>query len=69
VGVSVNEAMSAADVHEVISLLGSTPAAAASDAMKGFERTSDFMTHPVFNSHRSETEMLRYLKKLENPSN
>jgi glycine dehydrogenase len=24
------------------------------------------MTHPVFNTHRSETEMLRYLKKLEN---
>lgn len=28
-------------------------------------RSSDFMTHPVFNSHRSETEMLRYIKELE----
>jgi glycine dehydrogenase len=28
-------------------------------------RTSDFLQHPVFNRYRSETEMLRYLKKLE----
>ncbi len=30
-----------------------------------FARTSDFMTHPVFNSHHSEHEMLRYIKLLE----
>jgi glycine dehydrogenase len=30
-----------------------------------FARTSKFLTHPVFNSHRSETEMLRYMRKLE----
>jgi glycine dehydrogenase len=29
-------------------------------------RTSSFLTHPVFNSHHSEHEMLRYIKKLEN---
>jgi len=29
-------------------------------------RSSDFMTHPVFNTHHSETEMMRYMKKLEN---
>ncbi len=29
-------------------------------------RTSEFLTHPVFNSHHSETEMMRYLKQLEN---
>ena len=27
-------------------------------------RTSDFLTHPVFSQHRSETQMLRYLRKL-----
>ncbi|MCL1078636.1 glycine dehydrogenase (aminomethyl-transferring) [Parashewanella spongiae] len=29
-------------------------------------RTSEYLTHPVFNSHHSETQMLRYLKSLEN---
>ena len=29
-------------------------------------RTSEFLAHPVFNSYHSETEMLRYLKRLEN---
>ncbi|MBS1743360.1 MAG: aminomethyl-transferring glycine dehydrogenase [Bacteroidetes bacterium] len=29
-------------------------------------RTSSFLTHPVFNTHRSETEMMRYIKSLEN---
>ncbi|MEO9946805.1 aminomethyl-transferring glycine dehydrogenase [Paraglaciecola sp.] len=29
------------------------------------QRTTEFMTHPVFNSYHSETEMLRYIKSLE----
>lgn len=28
-------------------------------------RTSDFLTHPVFNTHHSESKMMRYLKSLE----
>ncbi len=27
-------------------------------------RTSDFLTHPVFNSHHSETDLMRYMRKL-----
>ena len=30
-----------------------------------FARTSQFLTHPVFNRYHSETEMLRYIKRLE----
>lgn len=29
-------------------------------------RTSPFLTHPVFNTHRSESQMMRYIKSLEN---
>jgi glycine dehydrogenase len=29
-------------------------------------RTSEFLTHPVFTAHRSESEMMRYIKSLEN---
>jgi glycine dehydrogenase len=30
----------------------------------GLARTSDYLTHPVFDTHRSETSMLRYLRRL-----
>ncbi len=42
---------------------GDLPAAAIP---QGLERQSRFLEHPVFNSYHSETEMLRYLKRLEN---
>ena len=31
-----------------------------------FQRTSSYLTHPVFNIHHSETDMVRYMKRLEN---
>jgi len=34
------------------------------DLPEGLARTSAFMTHPVFRSHRSETGMLRYIQRL-----
>ena len=33
-------------------------------APNALARTSDFLTHPVFHAHRSETAMLRYLRRL-----
>jgi len=33
---------------------------------QGLTRTSSFLTHPVFNTHRSESQMMRYIKSLEN---
>ncbi|MEU3964780.1 aminomethyl-transferring glycine dehydrogenase [Streptomyces buecherae] len=39
--------------------------AAVADALpQSLLRTSDYLTHPVFHQHRSETAMLRYLRKL-----
>ena len=40
-------------------------AAEAPDALpQALRRDSEFLTHPVFHSHRSETAMLRYLRRL-----
>jgi glycine dehydrogenase len=38
---------------------------ASGDYPAGLGRTSAFMTHPVFNTHHSELQMMRYLKTLE----
>src|SRR3954454_14320042 len=40
-------------------------AEAAADALPaGLVRSTDFLTHPVFSTHRSETAMMRYLRRL-----
>jgi glycine dehydrogenase len=44
---------------------GLKPGANESGIASHFARTSAFLTHPVFNSYHSETEMLRYIKRLE----
>ena len=46
--------------------LKSTPKNLIPDNMA---RTSEFMTHHNFNSYHSETQMLRYMKHLENKGN
>ncbi len=44
----------------------SSPGAAPATRDSQIEnRTSAFLTHPVFNTHHSETEMLRYIRRLE----
>lgn len=68
IGIAVSEVTTDADVAEIISLISGSNGASgkASNAIGSFARTSSYMTHPNFNTHHSETEMLRYLKKLEN---
>jgi glycine dehydrogenase len=68
-GISVDETTTASEVLEIIKCFGGTgnedinALAGATDT--GFEkppgRTSAFLSHPVFNTHHSETEMLRYI--------
>jgi glycine dehydrogenase len=72
VGIALDETVTAADLADLLAIFngGQAPgfelaggeAAAIPEALR---RTSDFLTHPVFSQHHSETEMLRYLKKLE----
>jgi glycine dehydrogenase len=67
IGISLNEKVSASDLQEILDVLNiSAKAEQGEVALGSFARTSIYMSHPVFNSHHSETEMLRYLKKLEN---
>ena len=65
VAVAIGEDATAADLAAVRSAFGvdGTGAAAYGD-LAGSERTSRFLTHPVFTTHHSETAMLRYLRAL-----
>ena len=65
VQISVSEKTSAAHVDAVLGAFGAEPVGPAAVASYGeLERTSTFLTHPVFHEHRSETAMLRYLRRL-----
>ncbi|AUH50116.1 glycine dehydrogenase (aminomethyl-transferring) [Chromobacterium sp. ATCC 53434] len=72
-GVAFHEAATEADLSRLIELFTGKPAdlaqldAAAQDAIPAaLKRESAILSHPVFNTHHSEHEMLRYMKKLEN---
>ncbi|MGB1003187.1 MAG: aminomethyl-transferring glycine dehydrogenase [Salibacteraceae bacterium] len=68
-GLSADETMTLAEVNQVISVVGGAEAnlfSAKTAIPADLERKSAFLTHPVFKSHHSETEMMRYVKKLEN---
>lgn len=66
VGVACDETTTDAELLAVVEALGGTelPAAADSTIPAELRRTSAFLDHPVFHRHRSETEMLRYLRRL-----
>jgi len=77
VGISLDESTTLSDVLDILLLLDQpnehTVAgfSVSEDAglyhlPTGLTRTSPFLTHPVFNTHHSETEMMRYIKQLEN---
>ena len=66
IGVSVDETTSEATLNVVAHAFGAemVELAAAASLLGSFKRDSSYLTHPVFNSHHSETSMLRYLKRL-----
>jgi glycine dehydrogenase len=76
IGIALDETTTQADLVSILDVFaeasgrkGAVALAAADDAVSdlppALRRTSQYLTHPVFNSHRSETEMMRYLKQLE----
>ena len=78
VGISLDETTTRADVVQLVALFTPTGQAALTEAAlyaqaeagiatlipASLRRTSAFLTHPVFNSHHSETGMLRYIRML-----
>jgi glycine dehydrogenase len=65
--ISLDETTSHKDVDDILAVFGATTGEAASpfDLPEALTRTSAYLTHPVFNTHHSETEMLRYIRRLE----
>ncbi|MGW4960934.1 aminomethyl-transferring glycine dehydrogenase [Nonomuraea sp. NPDC004186] len=68
VSISCDEKTGAAEVAKVWAAFGVERADVALDAdalPASLARESGYLTHPVFHSHRSETALLRYLRKLQ----
>jgi glycine dehydrogenase len=74
VQIALDETVTEADLAEVIATFAGAlgveapPAGAPGDGAelsRSLRRSSAFMTHPVFSAHRSETEMMRYIRELE----
>jgi glycine dehydrogenase len=76
--IAVDETTTVADVSDITAVFAAAAGksvpdrAIDADALDGqlavpgaLRRTSPYLTHPVFNAHHSESEMMRYLKSLE----
>lgn len=75
VSISIDETTSVDDLYDLINCFENDKDPVAFDIQHddelhripmGLKRTSLYLTHPVFNTHRSESQMMRYIKMLEN---
>ncbi|MDQ0827160.1 glycine dehydrogenase [Arthrobacter sp. B2I5] len=65
VGIALDETTTPAIVAQVADVFGASVAQGEGFALEtAVERSSDYLQHPVFNTHRSETQLLRYIRKL-----
>jgi glycine dehydrogenase len=74
ISISLNETTSLKDLNQIISLFAEALNKEASTISEltsttnypaSLARTSTFLTHAVFNNHHSESQLMRYIKKLE----
>jgi glycine dehydrogenase len=75
IGISIDETTDVTDLFDLINCFENDTDPVAFDIHQDAElfhipsaltRTSAFLSHPVFNTHRSESQMMRYIKHLEN---
>ncbi len=71
VSISLNETTTESDINQLLSLFISDPSSAQSliqsvpTSYEGIlKRDTAYLTHPIFNRYRSETELMRYLHRL-----
>jgi glycine dehydrogenase len=75
IGIALDETVTLDDVHDIVAIFAaargeqptklqipSSPTVAVPSALR---RSSRFLMHPVFNTHHSETKMMRYIRRLE----
>ncbi len=74
ISIALNETTSLADLNQIVAIFAEalgkpnvTIDQLANETMvpKNLERTSTFLQHDVFNNHHSESQLMRYIKKLE----
>ena len=73
IGISLDETTTEADVAELLEIFGDVPQPVEIESggarllgiPEKFRRRTPYLTHPVFNSYHAETEMLRYIHKLQ----
>ncbi|WNZ46937.1 aminomethyl-transferring glycine dehydrogenase [Leptolyngbya boryana CZ1] len=67
VGISIDETTSQADLLDLVGCFAgrSLPAIPDPQIPSAFIRTSKYLTHPTFSAYRSETELLRYMYRLQ----
>ena len=74
ISISLNETTSLTDLNQIVSIFAEALGKSnvqinefANETMvpKNLERTSSFLQHEVFNNHHSESQLMRYIKKLE----
>jgi glycine dehydrogenase len=73
IAITIDETISENEIAKVVALFekitgkkASGKAASAASIPPSLVRTSSYLEHPVFNTHHSETQMMRYIKQLEN---
>lgn len=68
IGIALDETVEKQDIEDLLSAFGiSAPdlTVAEESIPNEFLRKTEYLTHPIFHSHHTETKMLRYIRKLE----